>query len=1380
MRKTLLILVIALLSMGAMFGQYIVNFEGATETKTSYASGTVNLSGMDWNMTEALIGNATADWKNGTKSARMRGYGTSSMSMLADKASGLGTLSFQYRRYGTDTQVDWKAEYSTDGGTNWTQIGTAFTAPASDEVQTFSSAVNVSGNVRVRIKRATESGTSNNRLNIDDITLTDYAGSIPTINVSGTLNPFSTYTGTPSTSQSYSLSGSNLTANIAIAALTGFQYSTDNSSWQNSLSLASSYNGPVYVRLSGAAAGSFSGDIAHSSAGASSVNLAVSGSVNDPVPAINVGGALNAFGTTTGTPSAAQTYNLSGSFLTANIVVTPPAGYEVSSDGSSYLGSLSLPSSYSGVVYVRLTGSAAGTFNGNITHTSTGATQVDLAVSGTVTDPASATTYLEENFNYVVGTTASSNGWSAHSSPGTASPLIDATNLSYTNYPASYGGSVRTTGVTGEDISRGFTPQTSGEIYCAWLMNITSMPNTTQDYFFHLGDSNIPLGTSTIFRGRLIAQRDASNNIRFALSKGTTNTSMAVWTGGTYASGTYDYAMNTTYMFVMKYKVIPGSANDEVYLWINPTDTENEPAYTLFVGPTDTTSDPSDIGSVAIRQSANTPAAYYDGIRITNDWAQLWSGEAPPTPVISVSTPELDPLVAIVNTPSDEIRSYTLSGENISGGITITPSNGFQVSTSEGGPWLESLVTPADFNNLIYVRFYPAELGDYTGNIEHTSPGATTVNVAINGESVPPAVTWNIPASLPAFSGEALTPTAAQSYSLSATNATENLLVSTVAPFELSTTGTGGWTNSLSLAPTFNASVYVRMNASSAGTFNVNISHTTANASEGLVALSGTATPAPGMAVDLFFSEYIEGSSNNKVLEIFNGTGGAVDLSDYKVELYANGSTTPGNTLTMSGTLAHGDVYVIANSSANATILGLADITSTITYFNGDDAVAIKKISTDSYVDIFGVIGQDPDLAATPSLGWIADGGYSTVNKTLVRKPSVSQGISVNPTMTGPNVNTDFVTLSTEWDVYPTDTLDYLGTHTFNPGGNPMAATPSFDPAEGTYMAPINVSISCSTPGATIRYTINGDVPNASSTLYSTPINISATTTLKAVAFATGFEPSAVGVAVYTFPVDVANIAALRAMPTGGTVYRLTGEAVLTFQQSTRNQKYVQDATAAIVIDDPAGVITTTYSLYDGITGLVGTLGAYSNLLQFTPVANPSAATSTGNVVVPAVRTSATVSTDDQAKLLKLMNVTIDATNVNFGTAAENINVTDAAGTIVMRTFPATDYSGTAIPTAAVDIVCLGGQFGTTMQISPRFLADITPAAGTLEAPIINISQVGGTVSLSWAAVAGATSYRVEAADDPYGAFTELSTTTNLFYSGAATAKKFYRVIAIN
>jgi len=97
-----------------------------------------------------------------------------------------------------------------------------------------------------------------------------------------------------------------------------------------------------------------------------------------------------------------------------------------------------------------------------------------------------------------------------------------------------------------------------------------------------------------------------------------------------------------------------------------------------------------------------------------------------------------------------------------------------------------------------------------------------------------------------------------------------------------------------------------------------------------------------------------------------------------------------------------------------------------------------------------------------------------------------------------------------------------------------------------------------------------------------------------------------------------------------------------------------------------------------------------------------------------------------------------------------------------------------------VDIICLGGQFNETMQFSPRFLADITPASGILEAPIVNISQVDGTINLSWSAVNGATNYRVESADDPYGTWTTVTTTTNLLYSGTATDKKFYRVIAIN
>ncbi|MDD4086906.1 MAG: S8 family serine peptidase, partial [Bacteroidales bacterium] len=153
---------------------YYISFEGDGETKTAYASGTVTISNVEWNLTEALIGESASDYKTGVRSVRMRGYGTSAMTMLEDKANGIGSIYFNYRRYGTDQQVDWKVEYSVDGGSNWTQIGSTFTAPASDEVQTFHEKVNMDGNVRIRIKRATETGSTNRRLNIDDMLITDY------------------------------------------------------------------------------------------------------------------------------------------------------------------------------------------------------------------------------------------------------------------------------------------------------------------------------------------------------------------------------------------------------------------------------------------------------------------------------------------------------------------------------------------------------------------------------------------------------------------------------------------------------------------------------------------------------------------------------------------------------------------------------------------------------------------------------------------------------------------------------------------------------------------------------------------------------------------------------------------------------------------------------------------------------------------------------------------------------------------------------------------------------------------------------------------------------------------------------------------------------
>ncbi|MGV8114708.1 MAG: T9SS type A sorting domain-containing protein [Lentimicrobium sp.] len=294
-----LALITLLLLPGLGWGQYNVNFEGTGETKTAYASGTVTLSGIDWDMTEALIGTETADWKNGARSARMRGYGTSSMTMLANKSNGAGTVSFSYRRYGTESQVDWKVEYSVNDGSSWTQIGSTFTA--SDVVQTFSETVNVTGNVRIRIKRATESGTSNRRLNIDDISITDYtSGGSPTLTISpSSLSGFSYEEGSgPSTAQSFTISGSDLTTDISISASTNYEISeTEGSGYTTPITLTQTggtvEETTIYVRLkAGLSAGDYNNEtITASSSGATDKTVTCSGSVTappDPEPSNHV------------------------------------------------------------------------------------------------------------------------------------------------------------------------------------------------------------------------------------------------------------------------------------------------------------------------------------------------------------------------------------------------------------------------------------------------------------------------------------------------------------------------------------------------------------------------------------------------------------------------------------------------------------------------------------------------------------------------------------------------------------------------------------------------------------------------------------------------------------------------------------------------------------------------------------------------------------------------------------------------------------------------------------------------------------------------------------------------------------------------------------
>lgn len=203
-----------------------------------------------------------------------------------------------------------------------------------------------------------------------------------------------------------------------------------------------------------------------------------------------------------------------------------------------------------------------------------------------------------------------------------------------------------------------------------------------------------------------------------------------------------------------------------------------------------------------------------------------------------------------------------------------------------------------------------------------------------------------------------------------------------------------------------------------------------------LAALFFGASLAGSAQCGLFFSEYAEGSSNNKYLEIYNPTNEAIDLSGYAYPSTSNAPTVPGeyefwNAFDEGATIAAGGIYVIAHPSADAAILAFANETHQY-LSNGDDGYALVQGTQDAFT-ILDVIGN---WDADPGSGWdVAGESAATKDHTLVRKSTVTQGVGYDwATAAGTNAE------DSQWIVYDQNTWDYLGSHDFT--GNCGAAVP--------------------------------------------------------------------------------------------------------------------------------------------------------------------------------------------------------------------------------------------------------------------------------------------------------------------------------------------------
>ena len=212
---------------------------------------------------------------------------------------------------------------------------------------------------------------------------------------------------------------------------------------------------------------------------------------------------------------------------------------------------------------------------------------------------------------------------------------------------------------------------------------------------------------------------------------------------------------------------------------------------------------------------------------------------------------------------------------------------------------------------------------------------------------------------------------------------------------------------------------------------------------------------------NLFISEYVEGSGNNKALELYNPTNNAINLSTYKLVRYSNGETVPYDAV-LSGTIEPKSAFVVVldkrdpngtgqevpvdlelQAKADLWLSPVYNVNRTM-YFNGNDAMTLETVSGE-VIDIFGQVGppmtEDDngwgnlnDTTITYNSGGVPT-SYTIQNyivgplfwlawsrdHTLIRKPTVKQGVTENP-------QPAFM-VHVQWDSIPENTFDSLGFH---------------------------------------------------------------------------------------------------------------------------------------------------------------------------------------------------------------------------------------------------------------------------------------------------------------------------------------------------------------
>jgi hypothetical protein len=460
----------------------------------------------------------------------------------------------------------------------------------------------------------------------------------------------------------------------------------------------------------------------------------------------------------------------------------------------------------------------------------------------------------------------------------------------------------------------------------------------------------------------------------------------------------------------------------------------------------------------------------------------------------------------------------------------------------------------------------------------------------------------------------------------------------------------------------------------------------------------------------------------NDFIELFNRGTAAVDISGYSVQYASGGGGTWAATTIPAGTsIAPGKYYLIKQAGgANGIALPTPDLDVTTSPFamggqNGKVALVSNSTlltgtnpASSTYVDLVGygtsvgfegtaaVAALSNTTAAKRNNNGCTDNNQNSTDFT-VGAPTPRNSATAAYSCSAPSLS---ILTPTNNQVFNPDTTSINLTFSVNnfvvangTGSGNIQYTINSGTAVNVFDVTAPTVLSGLTPGT---YTVTAQLVDNTSTALSPSVNGTATFTI----------------ASYNVVTDLATLRADVVANGANRYYQVSSSPVVTYARTTRNQKYVQDASGAILIDDVPGTITTAVTRGDALAGLKGQATLFGGLLQFVPSANATVASS-GNVVTPQVVTiadlnSAVTAATYESELVQLNVVTFDTTTPNFPTSATNVNLTSGTDSVTFRTlFTEADYMGTAKPTAATNIIALVGRNNTIGQVTSRDLADI-------------------------------------------------------------------------